>query len=238
MKRTLQRWFPSVYDAWLRRQARRIPRNEVFSRIYRENGWNDPESRSGFGSRMEETRAVRSALPGLLRDLGVRVMLDVPCGDLNWMQHVELGAVEYLGADIVPELVADNMRRFSGAVGPGGTRYRFQLLDLVTQTVPAVDLVFCRDCLVHLSLQDSAQALSNIIASGSRYLLTTTFLSTEPNTDIIIGWRRLDLRKPPFSLPEPLLSIDELSSEQSDKRLALWDLQAVRYQRESPSQAR
>ena len=228
MKLTLQRYFPWAYEMLMRQYAKRIPRSEVFSNIYRDNGWKDPESRSGVGSRMEETRVVRSALPDLLRQLDVKTFLDAPCGDLNWIRHVELGAIDYIGADIVPELIADNTRRFSGVTGPGGTRYRFQVLDLVTDTVPKVDLVLCRDCLVHLSLRDAAQALRNIVASGSRYLLSTTFASQETNTDIIIGWRRLDLQLPPFSLPEPLKLFDEESSEQSDKRLGLWDLHAIR----------
>lgn len=228
LKSALQRYFPSAYEAYLRQRAKRIPRNEVFSRFYRENAWDDPESRSGFGSRMEETRALRSALPDLLRELGVQTLLDAPCGDLNWMRHVELGAVDYLGADIVPELIAENTRRFGNPAPPGGTRYRFQVLDLVTAPVPKADLVLCRDCLVHLSLKDAAQALRNIAASGSRYLLTTTFASPDPNTDIIIGWRRLNLQLPPFSLPEPLRLIDEGSSEQPEKQLGLWDLRAIR----------
>ncbi|MEY2855024.1 MAG: hypothetical protein RL030_2156 [Pseudomonadota bacterium] len=219
MKAILQRYFPWAHEALMRQYAKRVPRSEVFSRIYRENGWDDPESRSGVGSRMDETRVVRSVLPGLLRELGVRTMLDAPCGDRNWIQHVELGAIDYRGADIVPELIAENTRRFP--------QYRFQVLDLVTGPIPEVDLVLCRDCLVHLSLKDAARALSNIAASGSRYLLSTTFAGLDAHTDIIIGWRRLDLQKPPFSLPAPLRMIDEASSEQSDKRLGLWDLHAL-----------
>lgn len=212
----------------MRQYARRIPRSELFSDIYRNNGWNDSESRSGTGSRMEETSNVRSALPGLLRELEVRTFLDAPCGDLNWMRHVELGAVDYIGIDIVPALIAENERRFANLTSPGGTRYRFQVLDLVTAQVPKADLVLCRDCLVHLSLQDVSKALRNIAASGSRYLLTTTFMDQDANTDIVIGFHRINLRLPPFSLPEPLILIDEGSSEQVDKRLGLWDLQAMR----------
>jgi hypothetical protein len=230
IKSILQRHFPWAYEALMRRYAKRIPRSEVFSSIYRDNGWNDPESRSGHGSRMEETRVVRSVLPDLLRQLDVRTFLDAPCGDLNWMRHVELGAIDYIGADIVPELIADNTRRFSGVTGPGGTRYRFQLLDIVAEPIPRADLILCRDCLVHLSLQDASSALRNFVASGSRYLLATTFISQDTHTDIIIGWHRLNLQLPPFSLPEPLQLIDEGSSEsaQSDKRLGLWDLHAIR----------
>ena len=218
-KAALQRHLPWAHDALMRFQARRIPRSEVFSRFYEANEWSDPESRSGVGSRMDETVAIRQELPGLLRELEIRSMLDAPCGDMNWMRHVDLGGIDYTGCDIVPQLIADNTQRFP--------QYRFRLLDLVTGPVPAADLILCRDCLVHMSLRDAARALRNIIHSGSKYLLTTTFEMEEAHEDIIIGWHRLNLQKPPFSLPKPLRLIDELSTEQTDKRLGLWDLRAL-----------
>lgn len=219
LKSALQRHFPWVHDALMRFHARRIPRSEVFSRFYAANEWSDPESRSGVGSRMDETVAIRQELPGLLRELQIRSMLDAPCGDMNWMRHLDLGGVEYTGADIVPQLIADNTQRFP--------QYRFRLLDLVTGPVPAADLVLCRDCLVHMSLRDATRALRNIINSGSKYLLTTTFEMEAPHDDIIIGWHRINLQKPPFSLPKPMRLIDELSTEQTDKRLGLWDLRSL-----------
>jgi hypothetical protein len=220
LKSALQRHFPRVHDALMRFQASRIPRSEVFSRFYRTNGWSDPESRSGVGSRMDETIAIRAELPDLFRQLNVRSMLDAPCGDMNWMRHVDLGDIDYTGADIVPQLIADNAQRFP--------QHRFRVLDLVTEKVPAVDLILCRDCLVHMSLRDAERALRNIIDSGSKYLLTTTFEMEEAHTDIIIGWHRLNLQRPPFSMPKPLRLIDEQSNEQADKRLGLWDLRSLR----------
>jgi hypothetical protein len=94
--------------------------------------------------------------------------------------------------------------------------------------VPRADLVLCRDCLVHISHRNVAKALRNIIASGSDFLLTTTFVERTENTDIIIGWYPINLQLPPFSWPAPIMLIDEGSSEQADKRLGLWDLRALR----------
>lgn len=211
-----------------RQRARLVSRRDLFTNFYRDNLWKDPESRSGVGSRLEETRNVRAALPRILAELKVKTFLDAPCGDLNWMKHVELGPIDYIGADIVADLVADNERRFSSAPGPSGTRYRFQLLDLVTDPVPRADLVLCRDCLVHISHKNVNKALRNIVAGGSHYLLTTTFVDRTENADIIIGWHPINLQQPPFSWPAPLELIDEGSSEQGDKRLGLWDLRTLR----------
>jgi hypothetical protein len=42
-------------------------------------------------------------------------LLDIPCGDFNWMKLLNLG-VDYIGADIVGELIAENRRRFGAKV--------------------------------------------------------------------------------------------------------------------------
>src|SRR5437762_14003755 len=53
---------------------------EIFSRIYRDDIWRDGESLSGWGSTLEQTEILRSELPGLLSRLGVKSLLDAPCG--------------------------------------------------------------------------------------------------------------------------------------------------------------
>src|SRR5207302_8241115 len=61
-----------------------------FERIYSTNLWSDPETRSGVGSSLDSTRALRAELPKAMRSLSARTLLDVPCGDFSWMQHVDL----------------------------------------------------------------------------------------------------------------------------------------------------
>jgi hypothetical protein len=192
--------------------------SSVFARIYTENGWGDPESRSGSGSTMQNTEEVRRLLPGLLAELGVGAMLDVPCGDFHWMSSISMD-VDYIGGDIVDELVIANRRRHAGP------RRRFERIDLLAGGLPRADLVLCRDCLVHLSFRHVFAALASIRASGSTWLLTTTFDGVGENRDIATGnWRRLDLTKPPFSLPLPDRVIDERCPGPSGngKRLGLW----------------
>src|SRR5688572_2432756 len=85
----------------------------VFSDIYRNNLWGDPESVSGRGSTLERTEAIRSALPAVLTSVGAQSLLDASCGDFNWMRYVDLGAVEYTGVDVVPELITRNRHTYS-----------------------------------------------------------------------------------------------------------------------------
>ncbi|MEV3906694.1 class I SAM-dependent methyltransferase [Streptomyces canus] len=197
---------------------------DVFTDIYRTNRWGSDETRSGPGSELQRMKQVIGQLGSLIKDLGVRSVLDAPCGDFNWMQHVDLHGASYLGGDVVTELITANR-----ADHPGPGR-EFQLLDFTAQPVPRVDLIVCRDALVHFSYQHVVEALTRFRESGSRYLLTTTFSRTPANTDIVTGWwRPIDLCKEPFGLPEPLRVIgdDESDDFYDDKALALWDLRQI-----------
>lgn len=103
----------------------------------------------------------------------------------------------------------------------------FVVLDLIESEFPTVDLVLCRDCLVHFSDRLVKKAVANIKRSQSKYLLTTTFPRHSTNARIVTGnWRPINLCAPPFSFPEPMLLIDEReSAPNDDKRLGLWRIQ-------------
>ena len=192
----------------------------IFRRIYRRNAWGDSESKSGPGSSAFRTRPLRPQITQLVRDLEVRSLLDIPCGDFNWMRLTELPGVDYLGADIVAELVERN-RSLHG--GPGR---RFVRLDMRRDPLPRADLVLCRDGLVHLSFADIGRALERIRESGSTYLLATTFTDHGSNRDIATGaWRPLNLEIPPLCFPPAqrvLLDGPRPDGSYPDKALALY----------------
>jgi glycosyltransferase involved in cell wall biosynthesis len=192
----------------------------VFEEIYLKNVWGNSESHSGHGSSASATRFLRPALIQLLFDLDVKSMVDVPCGDFNWMQLLDL-PLDYFGGDIVPQLIEANQEKYSR---PGRA---FGLLDIVKDPLPRTDLVFSRDLLVHLSERDIRSALENIFESGAKYLVTTTFTSRDKNVDIPTGlWRTLNLQRPPFSFPPPIRLINEHCEEGdglwADKCLGVW----------------
>lgn len=202
---------------------------ERFERIYSTNLWSDPESRSGVGSRLDSTRVLRAELPIALRQLDARVLLDVPCGDFTWMEHVDLSGIEYIGGDIVPSIVEENRRLHARE------SRRFVELDLTRDVLPDADVLLCRDCLVHLSYANIRAVLANIARSNIRFVLMTSFPGRRDNYDVADGdWRPLDFQAPPFSFPEPRLTIVEKCEEEggsySDKSLLTWrvdDLPAV-----------
>lgn len=199
---------------------------DIFLAIYRDNLWGNAESRSGPGSTLARAADFLPDLIALLRRLDTRVLLDAPCGDFNWATAVADAVERYIGLDVVGEIVARNQRL---AYGPNRI---FVHGDLANDPLPAADVVLCRDCLVHFSFEDIWRALRNFKQSGSRYLVTTTFVEHDENSDVPTGgWRPVNLERPPFLFPSPEALVDERCLHSGgtarDKRLGLWALDAV-----------
>ena len=181
------------------------------------------ESISGPGSSLPQTEIVRKKIPEIVKQFNIKSILDAPCGDFYWMSTVTLGDCFYFGIDIIKPLIEFNKKRFSD------TMHIFQHLDLTSQELPKVDLIICRDLLVHLSFQDTFKVINNFKQSKSTYLLTTFFSRRVSNVSLHeLGWYPLNLLKEPFNFPQPVLIINENCTEQggiySDKSLGLWEI--------------
>lgn len=192
----------------------------IFDDIYADRRWG---SVSGPGSSLENTRGLIAKLPRLINRMGIRSVLDIPCGDHNWMYHVmqQLPGVAYTGADIVEDLVYSNRAAYPDT--------EFLHLDLCSDVLPEADLIIVRDCLVHLPTPKIKAALRHIYQHRFKYLLTTTFPGRGNKADIAEGgWRPLDLEASPFNLSLPEFVLVEGCTEQGgtyrDKSLALWAL--------------
>lgn len=202
------------------------PAGEIFTEIFNNNTWTDDESVSGIGSSLAQTGEIIKYLPEVFRKFNITTILDAPCGDFNWMRKVPMEGMAYTGGDIVSELIAANKKKFQV---PG---VNFKVLNLIEDKIEKYDLIFCRDCLVHLSYADIIASLNNIVESGSKYLMTTTFLEQKANKDIHTGgWRPVNFRLLPFNFPEPLYILDEKCTEMdgrfADKVLALWEIPSL-----------
>jgi hypothetical protein len=220
MIRAMRR-FPGA--AQLRHVYAELFSQRVFANIYRENMWSDAESRSGGGSNLHATAPLRVALPPLLQTLNVRTLLDVPCGDFRWMSTVALDGVTYIGADIVPDLIAANQAQWGA---PGRT---FLTLDAARDGLPRADLILCRDLLIHLSFARICRVLANLHRSAATWLAVSTYPGTKVNSDARTGWHRpVNLQAAPFHFPPPdHLIRDEPHPTQGDKHLGVWRLDAL-----------
>jgi hypothetical protein len=211
-------------------------RADFFTKIYKDNLWTDGESRSGQGSAKWFTKKLADGLPSALRGLGVSRLLDVPCGDFNWMQTVDLTGVDYIGGDIVPEMIEANNAAY------GSPSRRFEVLDLVTDMLPAADMIFIRDCFIHFSNALIFQSLENIARSDIRYLcLGTLPLKLYPqiaNVDlertqsgVNFEYRPIQFESAPYSFPAPILEIEdgaEGSGAHWITTMAVWETKIIR----------
>lgn len=197
---------------------------DIFQRYYETNFWKDSESVSGAGSNLAATAAIRAELPTLFTQLGITSVLDIPCGDFYWFNQMHLKLNKYVGADIVPGLIHAVAHRYTV---PGLARY-FEVLDAVKHELPEVDLILCRDLLVHFSYADINAALKNFRASGSTWLLATTFPGA-PDFNIETGqWHPIDLTRLRYGLGAPELLLPDnstlIDTEFANKSLGLWRL--------------
>jgi hypothetical protein len=159
-----------------------------------------PETVSGTGSLMINTENVRSNLPAIIKKYQIKSIFDAPCGDRNWIQHVNFPELDcvYSGGEVVEEIV---------------TKINLPVVkkfDLRTDKFPCVDLWFSRDCLYHLSLSDINLVIKNALSSNIKYFLITSHLESESkkatNRDINTGdYRCLILKEHCyFGMGEPI----------------------------------
>ena len=56
------------------------------------------ETISGVGASLHDTERIRTLLPQLFHDFKITSVLDVGCGDFNWIRHIIEKSVVYVGA--------------------------------------------------------------------------------------------------------------------------------------------
>lgn len=198
-----------------------------FTEVFSKNAFGGDTSLSGRGSDLDQTSRIQEELPKLLHNYNVKSLIDLPCGDQNWITKVSLDNINYVGADIVTELVLENNKLY-------GSNIRTYIeLDITQDIPPRADLILCRDLLVHLNTQQIYKALRNMKRSGSSLILTTTFTDNRkyknlPFMSRKVGWRPINLQAAPFHFPESLQVINEECTEGgglfADKSLSLWRL--------------
>jgi 2-polyprenyl-3-methyl-5-hydroxy-6-metoxy-1,4-benzoquinol methylase len=147
--------------------------------------------------------------------MGTRTLVDVGCGDFNWMKEIQLPCA-YIGVDVVPEVIEANKAKYES------DSRKFYLLDATSQPVPQGDTVLCREILIHLSFADTARVIENIRRSGAVFFMASNETGATYNHDILSGGHRpLNLLVAPFFFPPPNFTIAE-ASQGSDRWLSVW----------------
>ena len=154
------------------------------------------ETVSGAGSTLRYTESLRPKLSALIADLGVKRLLDAPCGDFNWLQHVELDDVDYTGLDIIDDVIAQNKQRYAA------DNRDFRVADITRDPLPPSDLILCRDLLLHLPYHNIGDLFENIISSDFKHILITSYvIKANRDLDVPGKARALNLAKDPFNFP-------------------------------------
>lgn len=177
---------------------------ETFSEIYRRRLWSRG---SGTGSDDQFSNAYCDFVIRFAFEHGVKRVVDIGCGDFRVGRRIAEAGFEYIGVDIVQEVI----ERLQSSVGGGIT---LLCLDAITQTPPPADLCLIRQVLQHLSNAEIARVLDN--CSHYPQILVTEHLPVGaniiPNKDKPHGpdTRVYDrsgvfLDEPPFSLPAEIV---------------------------------
>ncbi|KAJ3034744.1 hypothetical protein HDV00_004722 [Rhizophlyctis rosea] len=211
-------------------------REEAFRGIFNSNSWQSDESRSGPGSEMNYTVNARRFIAEVIETLNIKTFMDVPCGDFNWQHHIEsFNKIKYIGADIVPDIVAANQVKYRDLPNVSFRRH-----DLVMDkfTYGEADIIMTRDAIQHNLVQDGLTIIANIEDSGAKYLISNFHLALGRPIDMNInfkwdmqpgGWYLVDLMRPPFNFSKPLAFIREgvLGKDREGKTMAVWKLPAL-----------
>ncbi len=184
-----------------------------------------PETECGAGSTLAATEYLRAKLPGLLKKLAVKTILDAPCGDFNWMAETNLSGRDYIGCDNNAKHLARAEQKASMASQPPRS-VEFIEMDIVNDQLPTADLLFCRDFLQHLPNEMAMAALRNFVRSGSTWLLITSHQSKRTDDIALPGqFRPLNLKNPPWMFPRSRTKIQD--PPETRRWMMLWAMEDI-----------
>jgi hypothetical protein len=150
-------------------------------------------------------------------------MLDAPCGDFLWMSHVDFPKnFKYIGGDISETLIKHNKENYKD--------FEFSLFDITTDKFPDVDLLLCRDCLIHFSFSDVDKFFKNLVTSNIKFILLTNHRKDRYNfKNITTGdCRPLNFTKSPYNFEMPIDVINDSHENFIERDLVLWSIDTIK----------
>jgi SAM-dependent methyltransferase len=158
------------------------------------------ESRSGTGSTVDNTVSIRKTLTETIGKYNVRKMLDLGCGDWNWLKEIPKSRLpaKYIGIDAAPDVIASNQAKH------GDKQVKFvceSSLDyLAERSYKEFDLILIRHSLEHLPNDYNIQLLKEVIRCA-KYVLITSAKHDQANVNgkcKVGGYRPINLLMPPY----------------------------------------
>jgi len=186
---------------------------KIFTEVFQKKKWATGESVSGQGSTLKATTSYRKGLLMLLKKYNIQSVVDCACGDWNWMKEIQGDLPNYLGIDIVKDLIEQNKEKYETETVKFLHGNMFEIDQLIDQT----DLLIVRHVLEHHKTNDALLFLEKVKKIAKYALITSNNHETVTKDLNSVGHlaRGINLELPPFSLGIPLeriLDIADMSS--------------------------
>lgn len=198
------------------------------------------ETTCGKGSFLKNTGGVRHFLESVIKEYQIKSILDVGCGDWNWIGYavpVPDQALTYVGLDFDAGFIRYNNRKFGRERSKQHKHnISFYLWDVRKDVIPdkfhQFDLIICRDLMLHLPTEVNLKLLREFDKVG-KYLIASNHGDTPKNIELPAGKyrrtcrpsRRIYLEFRPYNLP---LSIGEANDGGDFRYVDLWKLPVMK----------
>ncbi len=173
--------------ARIRQQYGRLSVAEAFIQTYDKKLWGNIQGEeyfSGSGSLEEFVAPYIGWLTRFIAERKINTVVDLGCGDFRVGQRIcSAVSVNYVGVDIVPDLIAYNQLRFENE------RVSFIYANIIEDDLPNGDLCLIRQVFQHLSNKQISRVLANC-AKFPCLLVTEDVYNgpfLRPNRDIMHG---------------------------------------------------
>ncbi|GMI55132.1 hypothetical protein ScalyP_jg9647 [Parmales sp. scaly parma] len=205
-------------------------RSNYFNLVYNNEVWSHPDpksrkdaARSGSGSTIAKTSRVREFLEHTIAFTNAVGLVDIPCGDLNWITSLSnFSQLDYFGGDVSSVVVNEHKENFKLDANKN-----FGLVDLVDDDLLAHEsinrlfqnandnesdvIIVVRQLMQHLSNAESLQIIKNleelqVRTSSTIHVMLTTHLRGNGNGDkgyLLATGHKINLFQPPFCVVDP-----------------------------------
>lgn len=166
---------------------------QTFTDIYNKNIW---RFGSGRGSLISATKPYRIFLEEFVRQHQVQSIVDFGCGDWQFSQLIDWGNAEYLGLDVVGDVIERNKKKFARK------NIRFEIAPPRPEDIPTAELLLVKDVLQHWNISEIQNFLHHALPKFQFVLITNCVRpESKMNLEIRTGdFRPLDVRRPPFDI--------------------------------------
>jgi len=190
------------------------------SYMERARAWDEGQSVGAVSGEGSEARLVKPFVGFLERWLKARdvhSLVEASTGHWpsGWQRNVSWPALDYIGVDILPEMVRDNRALLEMADNSnfGLRQAQFQVGDMLKEALPPADVLLTKDTLIHFTNRDIKNFLEKSVTQCPPLFKYAIFVHDQ-NEPAGASWRDnnkdipamgrfhpLDLAAEPFNLP-------------------------------------